>query len=806
VKTNPDTNFRICVLDAQEENLGALSPFELISIGELGLGKESFYKLALMLDEEELTQALQPWLLEKVLNEGHSQALYLAPEIHVYGDLKQVVASCLEHAVVLTPNLLQPLPSDEFRPTELEMLNLGVFQSGFVAVGKESKDFLGWWKRRVEIDPFSNQASPNLCNQRWLDLVPGMWKTEIIKDPGYNVGYWNVSQRNLTDLEGRIFADGSEIKFFNFKGFDIDSPWILSEEVGDESRVWPNQNAVLSRICDEYKQMLGSTPGPSLDLGYRFATLEGYGEISRSLRSAFRSLASSEEFGDTDSVPTPFVGADGNVLEFINMKVPGSDFVNTPMVSLWKQRRDLQLAFPDLMGVDGPSFLAWARTSGIEEGHLKERDLVPLGQSDPLVDRPTSATVSQDLGVNIVGYFTSELGLGELSRLVLETIERSRIPTRTVVSNRNQSRKTIEHIISNPQKVFSINLAVLNADQMTNWMELEQFSDFNHLPTIGLWAWELENFPPGLEKVFDYVDEIWTISEFSKKSITQATEKPVYVIPLPSKITKGTYFKPPKLSGLDLPQTDYFLAMFDYQSSIERKNPMAVVEAFRQSFKDDPSVRLVIKTLNASLWPTQRERLAYLCRNYENITLIDSYLEPHEVKGLMQNALAYVSLHRSEGYGLTCAEAMALGTPVIATRYSGNLDFMDDENSLLVDYDMVQVNDPSGTYRVDSQWANPKIDSAVKQIRKVYDDRAFAKRLGLAGMDSITRDSTYESAVEFVKTRLIQFHTQALEKAKSQLIEEQLAEKHNRKKQLWRKLLSVIPSTIRNRIRNLLLD
>jgi glycosyltransferase involved in cell wall biosynthesis len=172
----------------------------------------------------------------------------------------------------------------------------------------------------------------------------------------------------------------------------------------------------------------------------------------------------------------------------------------------------------------------------------------------------------------------------------------------------------------------------------------------------------------------------------------------------------------------------------------------------------------------------------------------------------MQNALAYVSLHRSEGYGLTCAEAMALGTPVIATRYSGNLDFMDDENSLLVDYDMVQVNDPSGTYRVDSQWANPKIDSAVKQIRKVYDDRAFAKRLGLAGMDSITRDSTYESAVEFVKTRLIQFHTQALEKAKSQLIEEQLAEKHNRKKQLWRKLLSVIPSTIRNRIRNLLLD
>jgi glycosyltransferase involved in cell wall biosynthesis len=806
LKNNPDTNFRICVVDTKGESIEELSHFQLVSVSELGFGKEELYKRALMLDEGELTSALQPRLLEYVLNEGHSHALYLAPEIFVYGDLGEVTASCYDHAVVLTPNLLDPLPSDEFRPSEQEMLNLGSFQSGFIAVGKESKDFLKWWKERSEIDPFSRPDTLHIKSQRWLDLVPGMWATKIISDPGYNVGYWNASERNLRLEEDRLFAKGSALKFFNFHSFEPESPWVLSPEIGDESRLWPSESAALSRICDDYLKNLASNPEPHGNSRYGFATLDGYGEISKSLREAFRSLVSSRRPDQADSAPIPFVGEDKKVIDFINKKVPGSDFVSNPMMSLWRQRQDLQLAFPDLMGVDGPSYLTWARTSGIEEGHLTETDFDFLQENEDHSEKTTVLQVSRELGVNIVGYFTSELGMGELARIVLETVELSGIPTRTLVSNRNKSRKSIKHTVSNPKEVFPINVAVLNADQMTNWKELKEYSDFSHLPTIGVWAWELEDFPSGFEKVFDFVDEVWTISEFSRKSIEQATQKPVFVIPLPAKSEQADFFLAPKFGGLDLSNTDYFLSMFDYQSSIERKNPMAVIEAFREAFEDDTSVRLIIKTVNAQLWPTQRERLSYLCRNYKNITLIDSYLEPDEVKGLMKNAVAYVSLHRSEGYGLTCAEAMALGTPVIATRYSGNLDFMDDENSLLVDYDLVQVNDPTGTYKADSKWADPRIDSAVKQLKRVYFDKSFAKKIGIAGVDSLRSSSNFESAVEFVKNRLIRAHSRAIELAQEQQEAERLAERQRRKNLLKQKVTSIIPSRIKNWIRQLLID
>jgi glycosyltransferase involved in cell wall biosynthesis len=801
--SNPDFSFRICILDAKGESLFGLSEFDLIPVSELGLEMDTFYKLALMLDEEELTYAIQPWLLSMVLNEGHPHALYLAPEVFVYSDLKEVARCSLKHPVTLVPNLLESLPSDSYRPSELEMLNGGAFQSGVVAVGPESTEFLEWWKRRVEIDPSSRLDSVNTRNQRWLDLVPGMWDTKIIKDPGYNVGFWNVAQRSLSTLGDEILVKGHPLKFFNFNGFDPESPWVLTPEIGDETRLWPSQNSVLSRICDDYATNLLSNPESSPDASYGFASLDGHGIVSKSFRTAFRSLASDPKLDKADSIPVPFVGQDGKVVEFTTKKVPGSDCVTTPMLSLWRQRRDLQLAFPDLMGVDGPSYLNWARTSGIREGQLLEKDIGSLFENYEHLETSNPPIVSEELGVNLVGYLTSELGLGELARLVFETVENSGISIRTVVSNRNKSRKSIEHAISNPHKVFPINLAVLTADQMTNWKELEQFSEFSNLPTIGVWAWELEDFPKGFENVFDFVDEIWTISEFSRKSIQQVTEKPVYVIPLPSKPIQGTVFETPQFSGLDLSKTDYFLSMFDYQSSIERKNPMAVIDAFREAFQDDEGVRLVIKTVNGDLWPTQRERLTYLTRNYKNITLIDAYLKPGEVRGLMQSALAYVSLHRSEGYGLTCAEAMALGTPVIATGYSGNLDFMNEENSLLVDYELIPVNDPTGTYTVDSKWADPKIDSAAKHMKRIHNDKPFAKRIGLEGMESIKRSSSFESAAEFARERLLQFHLRAVERSRRI---QMLANEEARKKSIKRKISSLIPSRLKNGIRHLFLD
>jgi glycosyltransferase involved in cell wall biosynthesis len=120
----------------------------------------------------------------------------------------------------------------------------------------------------------------------------------------------------------------------------------------------------------------------------------------------------------------------------------------------------------------------------------------------------------------------------------------------------------------------------------------------------------------------------------------------------------------------------------------------------------------------------------------------------------MKNALAYVSLHRSEGYGLTLAESMELGTPVIATGYSGNLDFMDETNSLLVDYDLIEVKDSSGAYGLKSRWADPTIRSASGHMRRVFDDPNFADKIGRAGKNAAKSNFELARTAHFIHKRL----------------------------------------------------
>jgi glycosyltransferase involved in cell wall biosynthesis len=289
---------------------------------------------------------------------------------------------------------------------------------------------------------------------------------------------------------------------------------------------------------------------------------------------------------------------------------------------------------------------------------------------------------------------------------------------------------------------------------MTNWSRLDEYSAISGLATIVIWAWELEEFPQGFEAVFNELEEIWTISEFAKASIQKQTTKPVFVFPIPLNRIEAKSSEPFGLDANDKIGKDYFLVMFDYQSSMERKNPLAAIEAFKLAFAVQDDIQLVIKTLNAELWPTEREHLLYEAQKVNNVTVIDEYLTRLEVRQLLNGALAYISLHRSEGYGLTCAEAMTEGTPVIATNYSGNLDFMTPENSLLVDYSLVKVDDPNGAYTLDTKWADPSVETASKFMQAINKDRDFAQRVGKKGKESILNQATTEAASAFVLSRI----------------------------------------------------
>jgi len=178
-----------------------------------------------------------------------------------------------------------------------------------------------------------------------------------------------------------------------------------------------------------------------------------------------------------------------------------------------------------------------------------------------------------------------------------------------------------------------------------------------------------------------------------------------------------------------------FLFIFDFFSYFERKNPLALMYAFLKAFSPEEKVRLVIKCNNSSFDPSCFERMKEQARG-ANISIIDKYLYRDEINALVAHCDCYVSLHRSEGFGLTLAEAMYLGKPVIATGYSGNMDFMNTDNSYPVKYKLVPIEKDIGPYKKGCLWAEPDARHAAELMRYVYDHQEHAKDKGqIAAVD-----------------------------------------------------------------------
>ena len=245
---------------------------------------------------------------------------------------------------------------------------------------------------------------------------------------------------------------------------------------------------------------------------------------------------------------------------------------------------------------------------------------------------------------------------------------------------------------------------------------------------VAVWYWELETAPAAWKVHARYLDEIWAPTRFIAKALEPVLPKAVIWMPpglaLPD-------FAPRPREAFKLSADEFvFLNMFDMTSGAQRKNPLGAIEAFRQAFRPEEPVRLVLKTSRGSYNRARWTELQHAARAAGRVTLLDTILSRSDTLALMSAADAYVSLHRAEGFGLTLAEAMLLGKPVVATGYSGNMDFMTAENSYLVDYQMIPIADDMPSYEKGMCWAEPSTSHAARHMRAVYDDRARAKAVG----------------------------------------------------------------------------
>lgn len=381
---------------------------------------------------------------------------------------------------------------------------------------------------------------------------------------------------------------------------------------------------------------------------------------------------------------------------------------------------------------------------------------LPFEAARQRASRVDRAPAPESPGVNLIGYARGEFGIGENLRSYARTMERAGHPFGILnmdvgAASRQQDHSMDRHFCDTLRYVD--NVFFINADQMQiarNVLGRKAFAGHNN---IGYWLWELERFPRDWYHAFDLIDEVWVPTEFVRRAIAACTRKPVLRMP------KAIEFDAPQemdKAHFGLPSDAFvFLFCFDFNGFVARKNPEAAISAFRQAFADDRrDVRLLVKTTNGPRFP---DKLGVLQRSVEDdprIEVRDGFLSRDEMYALQNSVDCYVSLHRAEGFGLGMAECMYLGKPVIATAYSGNLDFMDQDNSFLVDCAMIPVRDGEYPYWQGQQWADPDILQASRYMRQVYEDRDVAQRIGAAAAGSIRRTNSRSACGAALLARL----------------------------------------------------
>jgi glycosyltransferase involved in cell wall biosynthesis len=351
-----------------------------------------------------------------------------------------------------------------------------------------------------------------------------------------------------------------------------------------------------------------------------------------------------------------------------------------------------------------------------------------------------------------VGFFRAEFGHGEAARRVLAGIERARIPHATIAVKTPHHREKHAFTGRGDRPVYPTNVVCLNPEHMLEFAQRGGAELFLDRYTVGVWCWEASRFPDSFKPAFDLVDEVWVASDYVAGIVADATDKPVHVFPMPVEVGPA-----PELSrrDLELPEDRFvFLLAFDFFSTVQRKNPLGLIEAFAHAFMPGEGPFLMIKTINGKKQAAELKRLEKAASAHADIHLVDEYVSAERMRSLVASCDCYVSLHRSEGFGFPLAEAMAYEKPVIATGYSGNLMFMDEANSYLVEFGLTPVPPGSANYPVGALWADPDLDDAAAAMRRVFEHAGEAAERGRRGRETIVRRQSVERLAEFVSTRV----------------------------------------------------
>ncbi|MFZ0666857.1 MAG: glycosyltransferase family 4 protein [Acidimicrobiales bacterium] len=390
---------------------------------------------------------------------------------------------------------------------------------------------------------------------------------------------------------------------------------------------------------------------------------------------------------------------------------------------------------------------------------------------DPVAAEAPDRSSEPKWPVNVFGDWAATTGLAEAARRLVVAMDKAgyELSVGTIASGAPRDEKRIPRVIldADDSRPYGIDIWMLNINEFAGISDdvIQPRGRKNY--TIATWYWELPTFPDHLVPQMARVDEIWVATRFVQAAFKRATKVPVYVVPaiVPELDRSG---KTRADFGLDEDEV-VFLFSFDVNSIVARKNPGAFVDAFARAFRSTfqgesgnvPRTRLVMKVVNLHRRPDVDRWLRQAVSEVGGV-LIDKDMDHDELMDLFSCADVYVSLHRSEGFGFGIAEAMALGKPVIATAYSGNLDYATSGNSCQVSYRITEITsadhvfnqEASGVYQVGSLWADADVEQAARWMRLLASDPELRTRIGEAGRLTIRGEYSAQAAIETVNRRL----------------------------------------------------
>jgi len=752
---HPDADFCVVVVDRPLEASQIVeSGVRIYTVHDIDLGAEGYAHMAAIYDVTEFATALKPFALRHLLHE-YDCVFYIDPDIKVFAPLDPLREMTEEFGWSVTPHVTSPIARTGAQPTEQEIKGAGIYNLGYVGVTRRSIPMLNWWSERLRRDAIIDVPNQLFTDQRWMDMAVAIFPAYVERTTSYNVAYWNLDQRHVWKEGETYMVNEDVLRFFHFSGYDPETPHWISKYQTRVPRVLLSDNQYVAELCDLYGRELLNVRDEvrrSGEYGWKYM-LPGL-PWTRAMRRYLRTEILEAEKTGREIPPSPYGPGGAAVFTAWLQGVNPLDTTGLPrhVAALYWDRPDLQHHFPEVRDGDRSRFGLWLA----ERGAVESRSIRCFGFCASATSSPEESVTSigrEPGGVDVVGYLNAEVGIGEAGRLAHAALTSAGVPTTAVNFGLTLSRQNLTYANDTALRYQTLFLAA-NADQIPVLAGQLGPNVLRERYVISQWFWELEKLPHWYESAYRHVDEVWAPTKFIYDAMFGKIPESVRLrhMPLP--------LLPPEidttLGRRDLGLTDeyVFLFTFDFFSVLKRKNAIGLVEAYCAAFSPGDGARLIIKSINGHARLFELERLRWAARNRPDVMFLDEYMDPARVGRLMDLSDCYVSLHRSEGLGLTMAEAMHLGKPVVATEYGGNLDFMTPENSLLVPWTLTAVGEGADSYDPAAEWAEPDLEIAAQHMRRLFDNRDFGRSIGLRARDDIQSQFSKEVCGKRMSLRL----------------------------------------------------